>query len=146
MKRTMLIGAAMAVAWTAGAYAKATRITFDNFCDGMKITGHGMQFVSTQTGKCLGGTLVMGAGYKAGTKRAGQVVLGVNWEAFDGQPAGSEQYSYILQYPFVTGGTWQETFTKDGTTFTVLNTGTYSLVGSPVKGPTGARPTIEPAN
>ena len=130
----------------AGSAAGATKITFDNFCDGMKISGDGTHFVSTQTGKCLQGTLVMGAGFKIGhKKKGGQLVLGVNWEAFDGQPAGSEQYAYIIQFPFMTGGTWQEIFTKDGSTFTILNTGTYSVVGSRMVGAIGDKPSFIPS-
>ncbi|MBV8977018.1 MAG: hypothetical protein JO261_09710 [Alphaproteobacteria bacterium] len=121
----------------------ATHITFDGFCDGMRISGDGLHFVTVQTGACLQGTLVMGAGYKIGSKKkGGNLVLGVNWESFDGHPAGSEQYSYIIQYPFVTGGTWEEIFTTNGTSSTVLNSGTYTVSGAPGEGRRGSTPTV----
>jgi hypothetical protein len=138
MKTLLLVGTAILIASTNNVFA--AKITFDNFCDGMKIVGDGRHYVSKQTGTCLQGTLIMGSGYKIGGKRrGGNIVLGVNWEAFDGHPAGSEQYSYIIQLPLQTGGTWEEIFTTDGSTMTILNSGTYTVVGGPVRGPVGPR-------
>jgi hypothetical protein len=138
MRKTLLAAAAVLVAKT-GALAGTTKIAFDNFCDGMKIVSDDkVHYVSIQTGKCLDGVLVMGIGYKVGQKTGARVVLGVNWEAFDGHLAGSEQYAYRLQYPFVTGGAWEEILTTDGSTFTVLNTGTYTVVGKPKEGSVGS--------
>lgn len=122
--------------------AAATSITFDGFCDGMKISHSGIHFASKQTGKCLDKKLVMGSGFEIVTGKkpvAGYVVLGVNWEPFDGKK--NEQYSYMLQFPFVTGGHWQEIFTTDGLKNTVLTKGTYTVVGGRVMGRTGPFPT-----
>jgi hypothetical protein len=150
MRRSFLLIAFCCAAWSTGAMAGSTKITFDNFCDGMEIgTSDSVRYVSTQTGKCLDGVLVMGTGYKidAGKKDGGpQIVLGVNWEAWDGNAAGSEQYAYRIQYPYVTGGSWEELVTTNGSTVTVLNTGTYTVVHKKgTTGPIGTRPTVLPA-
>ena len=143
MKTLLLVGTAILIASTHNVLA--AKITFDSFCDGMKIVGDGRHYVSRQTGTCLQGARVVGAGYKIGGKRrGGNIVLGVNWEAFDGHPAGSEQYAYIIQLPLQTGGTWEEIVTTDGGTMTILNSGTYTVVGSPMQGPVGTKPSFMP--
>jgi len=127
---------------------KEVEITFDGYCDGMKIAHAGWYTTSLQTGDCLGGVVVMGLGYRGGKfkngfgKLTGYLTLGVNWEAYDGHKAGSEQHAYLIQYPLVTGGFWSEQVTYGGDGIAFLASGTYTVVGEGAKGPTGPTPTF----
>jgi hypothetical protein len=115
-KNAMRIFALVAAAVMSGSIGTAsanssTGITFDKFCDGMQLqTADGKNFTSKETGACLQGVTVTGSGaLDNGIGIAGQpdVILIVNWAPFEGHSQGAERM-YIIQYPFVPNGTWEE--------------------------------------
>src|SRR5690348_141741 len=78
--------------------AAATQITFNGFCDGMELqSANGIDFNSTQTGKCLQGTSVIGGGKVVRS----HLKLTVNWEGFTGK---TDMKRYVLHFPLKTGG------------------------------------------
>lgn len=128
MKRLLLATATMlAVACTASAaMAAKASISFDTLCDGMDIIVKSGQ-VALETGNGCD----VGANFGAGTigkikGRGKTITFGVNLSAKGGE---GYQYIYVIDYPFVTGGTWTNFFTQDGkTTGGRQGGGTYTVI------------------
>lgn len=133
MKRIFMQAAAALAMSCAGNTAMAARasISFDGLCDGMDIIVKGGQ-VALETGNGCD----VGANFGAGTigkikDRGKTITFGVNLSAKGGS---AYQYIYVIDYPFVTGGTWTNFFTTDGKTFGGRQGGgTYTVI-------TGDRP------
>ncbi len=126
MKTVLLIGAA-ALAMCAGsaAPAKTVSISFDNLCDGMDIIVNTTDRTALETGNGCD----LGANFGAGTigkirHRGNAITFGVNLSAKGGE---AYQYIYVISYPFVTGATWSNFYTKDGKTLSRDFTGTYTV-------------------
>ena len=128
MKRLLLATTTvLAVAFTATtAMAEKASISFDTLCDGMDIivkSGH----VALETGNGCDVGANFGAGTVGHIRGRGKVItFGVNLSAKGGS---AYQYIYVVDYPFVTGGTWTNFFTQDGKTFGGRQGGgTYTVI------------------
>lgn len=103
------------------ATADATQIKFKNFCDGMQLqSADNVNFTSTQTGACLQGTSVIGAGKVAGN----HLKLIVNWRGFTGT---SDKKRYMLRFPLKNNGAFKEYALQSGK-WVLLNSGKYKLL------------------
>jgi len=119
MKNILTVAAVALLASVSGATA-ATQITFGGFCDGMQLqTADNVNFTSVQTGTCLQGTSVIGAGRVAGN----HLKLTVNWRGFTGS---KDKKRYVLQFPLRTRGKFKEYASQSGQ-WILLNTGRYEM-------------------
>lgn len=127
MKRTLLPGAIMLAMLCASgaASAKSVSISFDGLCDGMDIAVN----KTNQTALSLGNGCDLGANFGIGTigkikDRGHTITLAVN---LSGKGGSAYQYVYVVDYPFVTGGSWSNFYTTDGITMSRISTGTYTV-------------------
>ncbi len=127
MKRTLLPAAAALAMLCAGnaAMAQTVSISFDKLCDGMDITVN----KTNRTALSLGNGCDEGANFGIGTMgkikdRGRTITLAVN---LSGKGGGAYQYVYVVDYPFVTGGSWSNFYTTDGVTMSRISTGTYTV-------------------
>jgi len=127
VKNILLSGAAaLAMLCASGAaIADTVSISFDQLCDGMDITVNKVN----RTALSLGNGCDVGANFGIGTMsrirdRGHTVTLAVN---LSGKGGGAYQYVYVIDYPFVTGGSWSNFYTTDGVTMSRITTGTYTV-------------------
>ena len=127
MKRLLLPAAAALAMLCAGnaAMAKTVSISFDGLCDGMDITVNKANRTALETGNGCDEGANFGAGTIGKIKgRGNAITFGVNLSPKGG---AAYQYIYVIDYPFVTGGSWSNFFTTDGKTMSKLSTGTYTV-------------------
>jgi len=139
MKRLLLPAAAALAMLCAGdaAMAKTVSISFDGLCDGMDIAVN----KTSRTALSLGNGCDEGANFGIGTMdrikdRGHTITLAVN---LSGKGGGAYQYVYVIDYPFVTGGSWSNFYTTDGVTMSRITTGTYTVGGDPRRKANGLR-------
>ncbi|HWA03103.1 MAG TPA: hypothetical protein VG819_06180 [Rhizomicrobium sp.] len=122
--------AAAAVVLSTAAYAKTASISFDGLCDGMDISVDKTNQTALETGNGCDEGAHFGAATVGKIKDRGKVLtFGVN---LSGKGGGAYQYIYVIDYPFVTGGSWSNFYTTDGKTLSRINSGTYT-VGAPAR-------------
>jgi len=110
------------------AAAKTVSIAFDGLCDGMDITVNKDNRTALETGNGCDEGANFGAGTIGKIKgRGNAITFGVNLSPKGG---AAYQYIYVVDYPFVTGGSWSNFFTTDGKTVSKLSTGTYTVGGA----------------
>lgn len=119
---------------------QTTNISFDGFCNVMQISVFSWHQAGTFQTSCQSGHV--GAGMEG-------KVLGAQWKGKtltigENPNTSGVIYRYNIQYPFKTGGGWSLYSSANGYNFSLLNSGTYTIVGaderSPRVGPTVDRP------
>lgn len=134
--------AALTIALSGAASAKTASISFDGLCDGMDIIVNKASNTALETGNGCDEGAHFGAGTIGKIKDRGKTVtFGVN---LSGKGGGAYQYIYVVDYPFVTGGSWSNFYTTDGKTLSRISTGTYTVGGTPHRGPRGSRSSHDP--
>jgi hypothetical protein len=140
--RKLLLTAAALLALAVPASAKTVSISFDGFCDGMKITIDKTEQTAVESANGCD----KGMGYGAGTigkiknsffLEGKRLTLGVRK---DGSP---NQFLYVLSYPLVTGGNWISYYTTDGKTLIQNDTGLYTVTNTPMQTRAGLRSSSE---
>jgi hypothetical protein len=130
MKKIVALGLA-GLLLTAGAASAKTAtavISLDGYCDTLTVNIKKNVVVGFDDPACETG---IGVGYIAKTKNLGKAAIaGVQ---FPNDPG--VQYVFEASYPFVTGGHWSLSFTKDGLTFNKFESGTYTVVTDPAAAP-----------
>ncbi len=138
MKATLALAAGLLVALTVAAPAKPKTevISFDGHCDVITLhIGKGL-VAGADDPDCsaqFGGGLI---GKVRGFGNA--IVAGVQSPSVPGV-----QFVLQIAYPLVTGGTWNLYTTADGVTINKVESGTYSVQGTPAAGPKGAPSIID---
>ena len=136
--KKLIVCSVLALALSAGgaiAKTKTVVVNLDGSCDTYTITIDGPNAgLSSTNPECDPG---IGSGYVGKVKKHGNFAdLGV---IFNGDP--SSHWVVGLQYPLVTGGTYTFGFTTDGINIgNDILTGTYTVEGTPTKGPRGSKP------
>ncbi len=128
-KQIFLSGVTVLAMVCAGSAALATTvsISFDNLCDGMDISVNTASHTALETGNGCDVGANFGAGTLGKIKARGKAItFGVNLSAKGG---AAYQYIYVIDYPFVTGGSWSNFYTTDGKTMSRVSTGTYTVGG-----------------
>jgi len=131
---TLIAGMMTGAASAANTNTSTTVIQLDGFCDTYTITHDGANVgLSSTNPDCDPG---IGSGYVGHVKYHGKYAdLGA---ILNGSP--TEHWVIGLQWPLVTGGTFDFGFTSDGINIgNDILTGTYSVVGTPAQGPRGTR-------
>ncbi|HVU21805.1 MAG TPA: hypothetical protein VHE09_13820 [Rhizomicrobium sp.] len=127
MKKVLLSCAVALSTWCASGLANAATvsISFDGLCDGMDISVNKENRTALETGNGCD----LGANFGAGTigkikNRGKTITFAVNLSPKGG---GAYQYVYVIDYPFVTGGSWSNFYTTDGKTTGRGGGGTYTV-------------------
>jgi hypothetical protein len=139
MKTLLLPGAVALAMLCAGdsATAKSASISFDGLCDGMDMTVNTDNRTALETGNGCDEGANFGAGTIGKIKgRGNAITFGVNLSPKGG---GAYQYIYVIDYPFVTGGSWSNFYTTDGKTVSKLSTGTYTVGSTALRKADGLR-------
>jgi hypothetical protein len=132
MKSSFALAAAVLIALsgTASAKSKTETISLDGHCDVLTLHINKIAVAGTDAADCAQG---FGAGFVGKVKGFGNaIVAGVQFSEEPGT-----QLVFRVQYPLVTGGSWDLSATSDGVTFSKLESGTYTVEGTAAKGPRG---------
>jgi hypothetical protein len=143
--KTILLTSAAALAMlcaSGAALAGTVSISFDKLCDGMDITVNTVD----RTALSLGNGCDVGANFGIGTmgrikNRGRTVTLAVN---LSGKGGSAYQYVYVVDYPFVTGGSWSNFYTTDGITMSRITYGTYTVGGTAARKANGLKSSTDP--
>jgi hypothetical protein len=125
MKRVLTLAAAAVFAFAGQALAKSktATISLNGHCDVLTLKIDKGAVAGTDDPKCAQG---FGAGFIGNVKGFGNaIVAGVQ---FASQPG--VQLVFRVQYPLVTGGSWDLSATSDGVSFSEIESGTYTVSGT----------------
>lgn len=123
MKLSALSGIALAGLIAVPASAKMTTISLDGFCNVMQIRTQGQTYaVDFEKDHC---EKFLGEGRILKLKDAGRIA---DIGGLADQDA-SRVLNYEIQFPFVSGGSWNLYETTDGQTMTPVTSGTYTVTG-----------------
>lgn len=137
MKSSIALAAAVLVALGGGASAKPKTqiISLNGHCDVLTLHIDKNAVAGTDDPDCAQG---FGAGFIGKVKGFGNaIVAGVQ---FSEEPGA--QLVFRVQYPLVTGGSWDLSATSDGVSFSEIESGTYTVQGTAAKGVKGSAPVI----
>jgi hypothetical protein len=124
------------------ATAATVSISFDNLCDGMDISVNKSNSTALETGNGCDVGANFGAGTIGKIRARGKVItFGVNISAKGGS---GYQYIYVIDYPFVTGGSWSNFYTTDGKTMGRIGGGTYTVADTASRKTNGLKSSTDP--
>ena len=132
MRSSCALAAALVMATSGAALAKSKTetISLNGHCDVLTLHIDKNAVAGTDDPDCAQG---FGAGFIGKIKGFGNaIVAGVQ---FSEEPG--EQVVLRVQYPLVTGGSWDLSATSDGVSFSEIESGTYTVQGTAAKGPRG---------
>ena len=133
MKSSFALTAAVLIALggAASAKPKTQTISLNGHCDVLTLHINKTAVAGTDDPDCAQG---FGAGFIGKVKGFGNaIVAGVQ---FSDEPG--VQLVIRVQYPLVTGGSWDLSATSDGVSFSEIESGTYTVSGTAAKGPRGS--------
>jgi hypothetical protein len=137
MKSSFALAAALFLATSGAALAKSKTetISLNGHCDVLTLHIDKNAVAGTDDPDCAEG---FGAGFIGKIKGFGNaIVAGVQFSEEPGT-----QLVFRVQYPLVTGGSWDLSATSDGVSFSEIESGTYTVEGTAAKGEKGSTPVI----
>ncbi len=137
MRSSLALAAAVLVALSGAASAKSKTqiVSLDGHCDVLTLKIDKTSVAGTDDPDCAEG---FGAGFIGKVKGFGNaIVAGVQFAEEPGV-----QLVLRVQYPLVTGGSWDLSATSDGVSFSEIESGTYTVQGTAAKGAKGSTPVI----
>ncbi len=123
MKRIAALAATAVVVSSAPAMALSAKISIGGHCNVFSVRVQSGSLVAAQEHDAC--TQIIGDGFVGNIQRQRAATI-----AYTDPSLPGDQLTLLLQFPFVSGGTWVLFVTADGKTMSAIDEGTYT-VGSP---------------
>ena len=128
MKRIAALAATAVVLSSAPAMALSATISIGGHCNVLSVRVQPGSLVAAQEHDAC--TQIIGEGFVGTVQHQRRATI-----AYTDPSLPGDQLTLLLQYPFVSGGTWVLYVTTDGKTMSAIDDGTYTVGSSAASGP-----------